>query len=220
MIKENVRGILESLSDNVVLVAATKTRTVEEIKEAIAGGIAVIGENYVQEAERKHDALGGIVPFHLVGHLQKNKVKKAVRIFDMIQTLDSGELAMLVNRECEKIKKVMPVLIEVNSAEEAQKSGISPDQVDIFLSSIIELPHIRIEGLMTMGPFSQDEEAIRSAFKRTKQLFDHIGARYPQLSHWQYLSMGMSDSYRIALACGANMVRIGSSLFGVRERNN
>jgi pyridoxal phosphate enzyme (YggS family) len=217
-IKENVSNVLESLPGGVILIAATKTRTPQEIGEAISGGVEIIGENYVQEAEQKYIVLKDKVSFHLVGHLQKNKVKKAVKIFDMVQTLDSYELAVLVARECEKIHKVMPVLIEINSAGESQKSGIDISQAEELVREVMKYPSLSLEGLMTMGPFSSDDETVRSAFHTTKGLFDRIGRDYPQLSNWQYLSMGMSDSYKTALSSGANMVRIGTLLFGPRVR--
>ncbi|MBN2483934.1 MAG: YggS family pyridoxal phosphate-dependent enzyme [Candidatus Omnitrophica bacterium] len=216
-IKKNVSNLLESLPGGTVLIAATKTRTHDEIEAAIAGGVAIIGENYVQEAEAKFAVLKDKVSFHLVGHLQKNKVKKAVKIFDMIQTLDSKELAVFLARECEKIHKVMPVLIEINSAGESQKSGIDIGRAEELVREVMKHPSLSLEGLMTMGPASSDDEAVRSAFCATKGLFDRIGSTYPQLSNWQYLSMGMSDSYTTALSCGANMVRIGTLLFGPRR---
>jgi len=217
MIKENVKKIMSELPEGVLLVAAAKTRTPEEILEAIEAGVQIIGENYVQEAEKAFEVIGNRAEWHMIGHLQTNKAKKAVRIFDMIETVDSIKIAKAIDKECKKLDKVMPVLIEVNSAEEPQKAGVMPDEVISFIKDISQLENIKIKGLMTMGPFVDDPEELRPYFRRTKELFEKIRDMDIPNVEMKYLSMGMSDSYRVAIEEGANMVRIGTKIFGPRH---
>ena len=222
MIKEKVRELFSKIPSYVEVVAATKKRMPQEIKEAIEAGIKIIGENYVQEAEKKREILSDLkVSWHLIGHLQKNKVKKAVRIFDVIQTLDSIKLIELINRECEKLNKVMPVMIEVNIASEPQKSGILPSSIFNFVDEFLkkEFRYVKLIGLMTMGPFLEDKEKLRSYFKRTRDIFEEVRNKYKELDEWRYLSMGMSDSFSIAIEEGANMIRIGTFIFGARNED-
>jgi len=217
MIKENIKKVLEELPAGVQLVAAAKTRTVVEILKAIQAGLTIIGHNYVQEAERAFEAIGPKVKWHMIGHLQSNKAKKAVRIFDMVETVDSLKLAKAIDKACRNINKSMPVLIEINSGEETQKTGVIPSDAVSLVKEISELENVRIMGLMTMGPFSGDPEDARPYFQKTRQLFKDIGqANLPGIE-MRYLSMGMSNSYRVALEEGANLVRIGTRIFG--ERN-
>ena len=217
MIKENVKKIMSELPEGVLLVAAAKTRTPEEILEAIEAGVQIIGENYVQEAEKAFEVIGNRAEWHMIGHLQTNKAKKAVRIFDMIETVDSIKIAKAIDKECKKLGKVMPVLIEVNSAEEPQKAGVMPDEVISFIKDISQLENIKIKGLMTMGPFVDDIEELRPYFRRTKELFEKIRDMDIPNVEMKYLSMGMSDSYKVAIEEGANMVRIGTKIFGPRQ---
>jgi hypothetical protein len=198
---------LSGLPGHVELVAAAKGRSAEEILEAIEGGVKIIGENYSQEAEEKFNIIGAKVKWHFIGRLQKNKVKKAVRIFDMIETVDSVEIASAIDKSCAEIEKVMPVLIEVNSGKEKNKSGILPEDA----KNISGFKNIKPSGLMTMGPFLKNPEDYRPYFKETKKLFDRI-----KINHGiKYLSMGMSDSYKVAIQEGANLVRIGTAIFGL-----
>ena len=213
MVAENVRKVLAAVPATVTVLAATKGRDVSQIQEVIAAGITVIGENYVREAEGKQQAIGRQVSWHCIGHLQKNKVKKSVQLFDVIQTVDSLELAALIDKECGKIHKVIPVLIEVNSAEEPQKTGVMPPDVQRCVSELARFKNIRVTGLMTMGPLADNPERVRPYFRLTKNLFDTVGARYQGELKWQYLSMGMSSSYTVAIEEGATMVRLGSILF-------
>ncbi len=216
MIKQNVSRILSQLPEGVKLVAAAKTRTPEESLEAIAAGVEIIGHNYVQEAERAHQIIGGRARWHFIGHLQKNKVKKAVILFDMIETVDSPEMAREIDIRCARIGKVMPVLIEVNSGRETRKNGVLPEDVEGLVRQVSTLKHIRVEGLMTMGPLVPQPEDSRPYFAATRMLFEEIkGLNLPRVD-MRYLSMGMSDSYRIALEEGANIVRLGSLIFGPR----
>ncbi|MGM0663960.1 MAG: YggS family pyridoxal phosphate-dependent enzyme [Thermodesulfobacteriota bacterium] len=216
MISENVRRILEELPEGVELVAAAKTRTVEEVLEAVEAGLGIVGENYLQEAERMFEAVGNRVKWHMIGHLQRNKVKKAVGIFDMIETVDSMRLAREIDKQCAKANKVMPVLVEVNSGEEDQKAGIMPDEAVELVQDMSGLLHLKVMGLMTMGPFTGDPEDARPCFQRTREIFDRLKDTALPGVEMKTLSMGMSNSFRIAVEEGANLVRIGTLIFGER----
>jgi hypothetical protein len=217
MIKDKVKKILEALPEGVELVGAVKTRTVDEILEAVDGGLRILGENYVQEAEKVFQVIGGRVKYHMIGHLQTNKARKAVQVFDVIETVDSVKLANEIDRQCGKLGRVMEVFIEVNSGEEPQKAGAMPADVPSLAEEISKLKNVRLMGLMTMGPISEDPEVSRPFFRRTRELFDALKRMGLPNVEMRYLSMGMSDSYRIALEEGANMVRIGTAIFGERH---
>ena len=217
LIKESINRIRDSLPTEVLLVAAAKTRTPEEIQVAIDTGISLLGYNYLQEAERMYQVIGNQVKWHMIGHLQKNKVKKAVRIFDMIETIDSVQLAKLVDKRCALENKIMPVLVEINSGKESNKTGVLPRDVDELVWELSDLPNLRVQGLMTMGPRFGNPEEAKSYFKTTKIAFDRLGRAKIANVEMLYLSMGMSNSYKIAIDEGANIVRIGTKLFG--ERN-
>jgi pyridoxal phosphate enzyme (YggS family) len=215
-IKDNVKQLLDELPEGVKLVGAAKTRTPDEIAEAVEAGIAIVGENYVQEAESAYSKIGNKVEWHFIGHLQRNKVKKAVALFDMIETVDSIEIAAEIDKRCGQIGKTMPVMVEINSGREAQKAGVYPENAEKLIIAIADLENIRVEGLMTMGPFTERAEDLRACFRETKELFDRIKKLDLPNVEMRYLSMGMTDSYKIALEEGANMVRIGSKIFGQR----
>ena len=216
MIRENLRKILEELPEGVSLEGAAKTRTPEEILEAIEAGLEIIGENYVQEAEKAYQVIGDRVKWHMIGHLQRNKAKKAVMVFDMIETVDSLKLAREIDKWCEKHGKIMPILIEINSGEETQKTGVLPEDVLPLINDMLELKNIKIVGLMTMGPFAGDPEDSRPYFQRTREIFEKLKEMDLPGVEMNVLSMGMSNSYRVALEEGANLVRIGTKLFGER----
>ena len=217
MIKQNVSQILSELPEGAQLVAAAKTRRPEEILEAVEAGVKIVGENYVQEAERVYDVVGNRVKWHFIGHLQKNKVKKAVRIFDVIETVDSVEIAREIDKRCAQISKVMPVLIEVNSGREKQKSGVFPENVEQLAGEISAFQNIKIVGLMTMGPRFGNPEDSRPYFVETRKIFDKIKQLGLPNIEMEYLSMGMTNSYQIAVGEGANVVRLGSKIFGERD---
>lgn len=217
MIKENVQRILQELPDNVELVAAAKTRTAEEIQEAIKSGVKIIGENYVQEAEKAIRVIGKKAKWHFIGHLQRNKVKKAVKIFDMIETVDAQDLAEELDKVCAGENKIMPVLVEINSGREKQKFGVFPEQAEELIARLSYLKNIRIMGLMTMGPALGDPQQARPYFAETKRTFDNIRSLHLKDVEMKCLSMGMTNSYQIAIEEGANIVRIGSKIFGERE---
>lgn len=217
MIAENVRSVLAELPPGAELVAAAKTRTPGEISEAIEAGVRIIGENFVQEAETARAAIGDKVRWHLIGSLQKNKVKKAVRLFDMLETVDSFPLAQAIDRESALAGKAMPILIEVNCGCEPQKSGVLPEEVEALVKQIAGLEHVKILGLMTMGPLFGDPEEARPYFAGTRRLFEKLRESQIPGVEMRYLSMGMTNSYKVALAEGANMVRLGTRIFGERS---
>ncbi len=216
MIKENIRELLNQLPENVELVGAAKTRTPEEVMEAVDAGLTIIGENYVQEAEKAFQAIGNKVKWHMIGHLQSNKARKAVKIFDMIETVDTLKLARAIDKACRNEENIMQVLIEINSGEELQKAGVMPGDAVALITDMSELENIRITGLMTMGPYGGDPERARPYFQKTKEIFDEIKALDPAGVEMKYLSMGMSGSFLVAIEEGANLVRIGTKLFGQR----
>jgi pyridoxal phosphate enzyme (YggS family) len=216
-IKENSQKLLRELPAGVELVAATKTRTVEEVLAAVEAGIRIIGQNYVQEAEAIYPAVSKKARWHFIGHLQKNKVKKAVKIFDMIETVDSVALAEEIDKRCAQMGKVMPVLVEINSGREKQKAGVLPEKAEGLVKAISTLPNIKVLGLMTMGPRFGNPEDSRPYFITTKKIFERIKALKLANVEMKYLSMGMTNSYKVALEEGANLVRIGTLIFGERE---
>ena len=216
-IRENVKTLLEELSDGVELVGAAKGRTAREIEEAIDAGLKIVGENYIQDTVLVQESVNKDVEWHFIGHLQRNKVKKAVGIFDMIESLDSLRLAEEIDRRCREIGKVMPVLVEVNSGREEQKFGVLPEDVEELVREVSSLPNIKVMGLMTMGPRFGNPEDSRPYFIKTREIFDKIKRLNLPNVEVRYLSMGMTNSYRIALEEGANMVRIGTKIFGERR---
>lgn len=225
-IAERVKTILTSLPSHVLMVAAAKTRTPEEVQAALEAGVAAVGHNYVQEAETMRRALTEWASqitrparWHLIGHLQRNKAKRAVAIFDMIETIDSMRIAAAVDRHCAVITKTMSVLIEINSGRESSKTGVLPDEVEALARQIAGLPNVRIQGLMTMGPRFGEPEDARPYFRLTKGLFDGMASANLPNVEMRYLSMGMSNSYQVAIEEGANVVRIGARLFGERKED-
>lgn len=216
-IEDSVKNIIQSIPDHVILVGAAKTRSLDEVKIAVNAGLNILGYNYLQEAMAIKKSIGNHVEWHMIGHLQKNKVKKAVEIFDMIETIDSFKLAKLVDKYCNILDKIMPVLLEINIAREDQKAGILPENVIEVAKKISVLPNIQIKGLMTMGPFTQNAEDLRPYFRDTKILFDTIAHENIPNIEMKFLSMGMSNSYEVAIDEGANMIRLGTILFGPRK---
>jgi PLP dependent protein len=217
VIRERVKEILDELPPGVQLVGAAKTRTPEEILEAVDGGLGIVGENYVQEAERAFEVVGNRVQWHMIGHLQTNKAKKAARIFDMVETVGSTRLARELDKVCGKMNKIMPILIEINSGAEEQKAGVIPEEATALIKELSALDHVRVMGLMTMGPFAGDPEDSRPYFQKTRRVFQEIKAMGLPGVEMRYLSMGMSNSYKVAMEEGANIVRIGTRIFGERS---
>ena len=216
-IKENVKTLLEELPDGVELVGAAKGRTAREIEEAIDAGLKIVGENYIQETLPVQNRVSRDVEWHFIGHLQRNKVKMAVGIFDMIESLDSLRLAEEIDKRCREINKVMSALVEVNSGREEQKFGVLPEDVAELVRKASTLPNIKIMGLMTMGPRFGNPEDSRPYFIKTREIFEKIKRLNLPNVEMRHLSMGMTNSYRVALEEVANMVRIGTKIFGERR---
>ncbi len=222
-IADRFNEIRNSIPDDVELVAATKNRDVAEIKEVIDAGAGVIGENYTYpEAVEKYDQLGDLsnqVTWELIGHLQKNDINKALPIFDRIQTVESLSKAKHIDKRVPKAgKEIMPILIEINSGREEAKYGLTPEKRDLeeLVEGISQLKHLRLEGLMTMGPFRGDPEDARPYFRVTKELYDYAKTIVSGKNKMDTLSMGMTNSYRVAIEEGATMVRVGTAIFGER----
>ena len=217
MIKENAKRLINKLPEGVTLLAAAKTRSADEISEAIKGGIKIIGENYLNDALGVIDEVTQKAEWHFIGHLQRNKVKKVIDIFDMIESVDSLRLAKEIEKWCKNRNKVMSILIEVNSGEENQKAGVAPKDVTQLIKDISLLTYVKIMGLMTMGPRFGDPEESRPYFKKTRKIFEQIKDLHLPNVEMKYLSMGMTNSYEVAIQEGANLVRIGTKIFGQRE---
>jgi hypothetical protein len=202
----------------VKVLAATKTIPAELIKEAVEAGIRLIGENRVQEAKEKIETLRGKLPetvsWHMIGHLQKNKARVAVQLFDLIHSLDSLELAERLNRIASEYGKTQRCLIQVKLSHEETKYGIAPEEVERMLEKVMEFKNLRIEGLMTMPPYFEDPEMVRPYFRRLRQLRDSLESKGYTLPE---LSMGMSGDFEVAVEEGATIVRVGSAIFGQRR---
>jgi len=216
LIRDNVLRLLSEIPQGITVVAAAKSRDAVEILEAVEAGITAVGENYMQESRTMIEAIGPKASWHFIGHIQKNKVKYIVPLFDMIETVDSMELASMIDQHAARYGKVMPVLVEVNIGHEAQKHGAMPEDVPGLIRQLSSLKNIHVSGLMTMGPFVEDPEELRPYFRQAKVLFEEIKSLDIANVTMDYLSMGMSDSFQIAIQEGATMVRIGTSIFGER----
>ncbi len=222
-IAENYKKIRKEIPGHVTLVVAAKQRTKKEIEELIEAGATDIGENYVQEAQEMYGLLGEKakkVKWHMIGYLQTNKINKVIPIFDVIQTVESYEKAQAIDKRVEAAgKTIIPVYIEINIGEEIQKAGIKPEYevIENLVKQISSLSHLSLEGLMTMGPRFGDPENSRPYFRKTKEIFDKIKTlNLPNVS-MKTLSMGMTNSYKVAIEEGSNMVRIGTAIFGERK---
>ena len=215
-IHDAVSSILAALPPGVTLLAAAKTRSLDEVKAVITAGVTHIGYNYVQEALPIIQAVGSQATWHMIGHLQRNKARAVAENFDLVETLDSFKLALALERYCEETQKTMPVLLEINSGRESNKTGVLPEDVDELVENLSTLPHIRVQGLMTMGPLFGDPEAGRPYFKTTRGIFERLSNLQILNMEMRMLSMGMSNSYEVAIEEGANLVRLGTAIFGAR----
>jgi len=199
------------------LLAAAKSQSVELVQAAIAAGARLIGENYVQEAEEKRHAISEAIEWHMIGHLQRNKVKAALNTFDLIQSLDTVALARELDKEGRRNGKTVRTLIEINLGDEQSKSGIGRDKVAELVERVSELAHLQVEGLMAVPPFKENPEEIRPYFRSLRELQVELqGWKIPNGS-FNELSMGMTHDYPIAIEEGATIVRIGTALFGPRK---
>jgi PLP dependent protein len=218
---ETYLRIRDAVPDHVTVLLACKKRTPEEVAALMEAGATDFGHNYVQEAEAMLDGLGAAAfkaRWHMIGPLQKNKINKALRLFDMVQTVGSADQARAISERAERIGKTVSVLIEVNSGREPQKSGIMPDYPAALelARTIAEQPSLKLEGLMTMGPFLDDPEGLREPFRATRELFERLRNGDIPGADLQTLSMGMSDSYEVAVEEGSTMIRVGTIVFGAR----
>jgi hypothetical protein len=200
-------------SSTVTLVAVSKTMPAAAIREAVSAGVKILGENRVQEAREKIEALPGAAEWHLIGHLQTNKAKLAVGLFDCIHSLDSVRLAQELGRHAEEAGRRLRCLVEVNVGEEAQKSGVDAAEVRPLLEAARRLPQLSVQGLMTIPPFLPDPESVRPFFRRLRDLRDRLESEGWTLPD---LSMGMSHDFEVAIEEGATLVRIGTAIFGSR----
>ncbi|HMK74857.1 MAG TPA: YggS family pyridoxal phosphate-dependent enzyme [Thermodesulfobacteriota bacterium] len=223
-IKENLLRVMERIeraarkagrdADEVKLVAVSKTVEVGRIKEAIEAGVSILGENYIQEAQKKIEEIRRPVSWHFIGHLQSNKAKYAIRLFDMIHSLDSHALAEELNRRAEQADRVVKVMIEVNLSKEATKFGTDEEMVFNLAGRIQTLHHLSLEGLMTMPPYFDSPERSRPYYIALRELEERmIKERIPMKG----LSMGMSNDFEVAIEEGATFVRVGTAIFGPRK---
>jgi len=218
-IRSNINDIMARQGRNpkdATLIAVTKTVDADTINEAIKLGITDIGENRVQEIEAKYDKINKNVKWHMIGHLQSNKVKYIIEKVSLIHSLDRMSLAKEIQKRADERNIIVDALIQVNVAEEESKFGLKYEQVIPFIEKIIEFDNIKIKGLMTIAPYADDPEEVRFVFKKLKKLFDEISLRNYENVDMKYLSMGMTNDYQIALEEGANMIRIGTGIFGKR----
>jgi len=224
IIKNNLRIINEKIKkaalkanrnpEEIKLVAVTKTVSIERIKEAISAGVKIIGENKVHEAKEKYHILTADIKWHLVGHLQTNKAKYAIEIFDLIHSVDSIKLAKEIDSRSLQFGKITNVLVEVNVSAEETKYGIKPEEVESFLREISQFPRIWVRGLMTIAPMVKDKEETRPYFRKLRELSKEIKSKNIKNIKMDYLSMGMTEDFEIAIEEGANMVRVGRGIFG------
>jgi len=216
MIAENISIVRENISDSakkagkspedIAIICVTKKASIEQIKEAIACGVTDIGENRIQNAVEKYNLLrSAALKWHLIGHLQTNKVKKAVEVFDLIHSVDSLHIAEAISKEAAKINKTQDILIQVNTSGEQSKFGVKPESATDLIKQIVLLNNIKVLGLMTIGPLQGSIEDARQCFRKLKKLSD--------MFNFKILSMGMSGDYQAAIEEGSTMVRIGSAIF-------
>lgn len=222
-VKETIASALARRSerketgDEVCLVAVTKNHPAAVVTEIQALGVGNIGENRVQEAREKQQQVGHPGKWHLIGHLQTNKAKQAVEFFDLIESADSEHLLRALEKEAKKQGKVMDVLIQINVAREPQKTGFLPEDYEAVLPLLDSFPHIRVRGIMVIAPNTPDQTVLHSVFR---QGYDYFCKLKRQRKDIDFLSMGMTSDYAIAVEEGANMVRVGTALFGARDYNN
>lgn len=204
--------------DEVRLIAVTKTRTPQEIDEAIACGITDIGENKVQEILDKYDKVQGKVRWHLIGHLQTNKVKYIIDKVDVIHSVDSLHLAQEINKRAFQTERIASILIQVNAAGEESKFGITAENaMDLFTDILESCENIKVKGLMHIAPFAQNPEEVRIYFRKVKELYDQLSTIKHPRAEFTMLSMGMSHDFGVAIEEGANVIRVGTSIFGARD---
>lgn len=221
IIRARIRGAAERAGRDpgaVRLVAVSKHQPLEAIREAMASGQVLFGENYLQEAEAKISTLGPGLVWHCIGHLQSNKARTAAEIFDCVETIDRLKLAKALESRLAELGKTMPVLVQVNVGGEAQKAGVAPEEAGRLCRELQQFPHLRLQGLMTMPPFVQTPEENRGCFRQLRLLGEALAAQGILGQHGPVqLSMGMSGDFEVAIEEGATLVRVGTALFGERQ---
>lgn len=203
--------------EDVTLIAVSKTKPIEMLQEAYDFGVRIFGENKVQEIVDKYDALPKDISWHMIGHLQRNKVKYIIDKVDLIHSVDSIRLAETIDKEAAKKNVIANILIEVNVAKEDTKFGLMPEEVEDFVREIAKFEHIRVKGLMTIAPFVENPEENRPIFARLRKLSVDIAVKNVDNITMSILSMGMTNDYQIAIEEGATMVRVGTGIFGARD---
>ena len=218
MIKENLLQIKKQLPENVTLVAVSKTKPIVDLQEAYDAGQRIFGENKIQEMVDKHEALPKDIQWHMIGHLQSNKVKYMAPFVDLIHGVDKFKTLKEINKQAKKYNRVIDCLLQVKIAKEDTKFGFSFDEIETILGSeeLVNLEHIKIVGFMGMATFTEDQQQLQEEFLSLKNLFDKLKT---QNSSLKILSMGMSGDYPLAIANGSTMIRVGSSIFGNRNYN-
>lgn len=215
-IRDNLAKVQKNLKDGVLLVAVTKTHTAMEINEAIDAGVTDIGENKVQEILDKYDKVKP-VRWHMIGHLQTNKVKYIIDKVSLIHSVDSMKLAQEIQKQAQRHGITMDILIQVNAAGEESKFGIEPGSVKELIMEILDnCPNVNVKGLMFVAPFAEDPEEVRGYFAQVAAMYNEYSKISHQRLDFRYLSMGMSHDYLTAMEEGANLVRVGSAIFGSR----
>jgi len=200
--------------EEIKLIAVSKSQSIDKIMEAADLGLRIFGESRVQEAKEKIDRLKNFnIEWHMIGHLQTNKVKDAVKFFEVIHSLDSEKLAVSINKEAEKINKIQRVLIQIKLSHEESKYGFREEEIETFIEKSKNLNNIKIDGLMTIPPYFDNPNKVRPYFSKLRQIRDFLTKKYPFIKE---LSMGMSHDFEVAIEEGATMVRIGTALFGQR----
>lgn len=219
-IKEEIKQICQSCDRNpedITLIVVTKTVDPERINYAVDCGVSNLGENKVQEIMDKYETVSKNIKWHLIGHLQTNKVKYIIDKVELIHSVDSVKLAEEISKRAEKYDITKDVLVQINVAEEETKFGIELEEAVNFVKSISEFNNIRIKGLMTIAPYSDNPEGVRLVFRKLREKFDELSQMNLPNTEMKYLSMGMSNDYHIAIEEGANMIRIGTAIFGKRN---
>jgi len=220
LVKENIKKVCEKIKKDpkeITLVAVTKTISEDIINESTKYGVTDIGENKVQEIIRKYDQINENVKWHLIGHLQTNKVKYIIDKVDLIHSVDSFKLAKEIDKRAKSINKTMEILIQLNISLEETKFGVNENEILNLVKEISELENIKVLGLMTMAPYYQDPEDSRIIFKKLKEIFEQLKYNKYNNVEMKYLSMGMTSDYIVAIEEGANIIRVGTGIFGKRE---
>ncbi|OAG27393.1 YggS family pyridoxal phosphate-dependent enzyme [Thermodesulfatator autotrophicus] len=227
-IKERLTAIREKIAraaekagrkpEEIKLLGASKTQPPEKIREAFEAGLSLFGENYVQEAKKKKEALADLpLTWHLIGYLQRNKARDAIKIFDLIETVDRKAIAAELEKRAARHEKIIPVFIEVNVGGEETKAGVAPEDLPALVEYVLSLSHLSLEGLMTIPPYRENPEDVRPFFVRLRELKEDIERRFPE-AKLRELSMGMSHDFHVAVEEGATIVRVGTALFGPRPK--